>query len=246
MDTSIFEQVASSLTVKSICSSFRGPDLEASMSLERLGDVDLESYPNFNPYNDDPCRVIDSTGRAIGIIWWGSSGEGPEYEEAVVCQDIMEHINPTYILSSSTTIVEAVEHFGTKPNSYFFVFHVNELVGILYYSDLFKPLGRLAFLALALEIEDEALRLCQYSSIVEACWQSLSEGRRSKAIDQFKLNHEREPNFEDDNSRFFDITRLIACTQLSDKASMIWKQKSVTSDTQAFTGFFWKVEVTSG
>src|SRR5262249_46514480 len=106
----------------------------------------------------------------------------------------------------------------------------------------FKPLGRLAFLALALEIEDEALKLCQFSSIAEACWQSLSEGRRSKAIDQFKLNHQREPNLEDDNSRLFEIMRLIECTQLSDKASMIWKQKLITSDTRTYLlGFFEKL-----
>jgi hypothetical protein len=63
----------------------------------------------------------------------------------------------------------------------------NEIVGVLFYKDLFKPLGRLAFLALALEIEDLALRLCQATSVIEDCWQSISENRRRKAAELLNL-----------------------------------------------------------
>ena len=55
------------------------------------------------------------------------------------------------------------------------------MIGILYYSDIFKPLGRLAFLALALEIEQLALDLCGMFHIVERCWEGLSVNRKKKA-----------------------------------------------------------------
>lgn len=39
----------------------------------------------------------------------------------------MEQLEPSEMLSSSTTILEAVELFGSRPNRYFYVIHVNEV-----------------------------------------------------------------------------------------------------------------------
>jgi len=94
-------------------------------------------------------------------------------------------------------------------------------------TSLFHPLGRLAFLALALEIEDLALSLCQFAPVRERCWLSISDNRRCKAIDLFKLRYKHEP------IQKRDIDRLIGCTNLGDKASMIWKQQLITPATRA-------------
>lgn len=110
----------------------------------------------------------------------------------------MQRLEPNELLSSTTTILDAVEIFGSRPNKYFYVIHINTVVGIIFYRDLFKPLGRLAFLALALEIEDQALRLCQTAAINNKCWLSISDNRRRKAIELFKSRYKREPSLEGD------------------------------------------------
>ena len=101
--------------------------------------------------------VVAPDGYVLGILWFEDyhgfeQGEEPDVDE------VMQRLEPNELLSSTTTILDAVEIFGSRPNKYFYVIHINTVVGIIFYRDLFKPLGRLAFLALALEIEDQALR----------------------------------------------------------------------------------------
>ncbi len=142
-------------------------------------------------------------------------------------------------MSSATTILDAVELFGAKENNYFCVIHVNEIIGVLRYRDLFRPLGRLAFLALALEIEDQAFTLCQSPTLAERCWLSISANRKRKAIEEFMRRHEREPT-----STYQPFPQLIACTHLVDKAHMIWKQKLIAPATRAeVLGFFHELKV---
>ena len=132
----------------------------------------------------------------------------------------------------------------------------------MFYRDLFKPLGRLAFLALALEIEDQALKLCQSVPINEQCWFSITDPRKRKALDLFKLRYEREPELKADKGygiswslnrlvaglpQLPDVSLLIGCTTLIDKARMIWKQQLVDANTlKDVLGFFPPVEQNSG
>jgi hypothetical protein len=110
----------------------------------------------------------------------------------------MTLLRPSEFLSSSTSILDAVEIFGSKPDEYFYVIHTNEIIGVIFYKDLFKPLPPLAFLALALELEDQALSLCQSKPIHKSCWLSISDNRKRKAIELFKLRYGREPKLAED------------------------------------------------
>jgi hypothetical protein len=252
MDTSVFEQIASSLTVKSICSPL-GPDVPASIFIADLDEyLDPGSDPNLDPWNN-PSRVINNDGDVVGMLWHSNYAgeEYGNYADETTIDEVMERVEPyNEYLSSATTILDAVDLFGTKRNEYFYVTHVNEIVGVLRYSDLLHPLGRLAFLALALEIEDHALKLCQSASINEKCWLSLPDHRKHKAIELFKLRYGREPKLKDDARKRWtdifplgrnisDIGLLIECTNLVDKATMIWNQKLITAATRAdVLGFF--------
>lgn len=131
----------------------------------------------------------------MGIVWFEDYAQLGA-DEAQTVDDVVSPLEPDEILSSSTTILDAVEIFSYKPNRYFYVVHVNDIVGVVFYRDLFKPLGRLAFLALALELEDQALTLCQSAVINERCWQSISDNRKRKAIELFKLRYKREPKLD--------------------------------------------------
>jgi hypothetical protein len=236
MDSSIFEQIASSLTVKAIYEP-TCPDVQSEATFADVEELLLD--PSSDPYSV-PYRVVDSEGKLAGMLWfenWYSDEGGHQF-----VHEVMERIEPDEFLSASTTILEAVELFGAKDNAYFYVLHVNEVVGVLRYSDLFKPLGRLAFLALALEIEDQALRLCQSASLRERCWHSISDNRRGKAIELFnqRSKRRREPSQKLLSS---DILQLIQFTQLGDKATMIWKQKLIPSASRGdVLGFFKKLK----
>ena len=235
MDTQIFEQITSSLTVKSICGQL-GPDVPAGSSIEEVEEyLDPGSDSKLDPWNN-PSRVINNDGDVVGILWFI---DWYDLEPESIVDDALQPLEPNDYLSSTTTILEAVELFFTKRNTIFYVISVNEVVGILRYADLFRPIGRLAFLALALEIEDQALRLCQSASLRERCWLSISDNRKRKAIELFKLrNNGSEPKPARGGS-FVEITELIECTNLVDKATMIWKQQLVTPATRTdVLGFF--------
>jgi hypothetical protein len=236
-DLSIFDQISSDLTVKSICGPM-GPDIPAGSNVEDLNSF----FPDAGPLNH-PSRVIDSDGKVTGIIWFArllSAARAP-------VEEVMEGLDHDHLMSSATTIIDAVELLSSNSSMYFYVAHLGEVVGVVFYRDLFKPQGRLAFLALALQIEDQALRLCDSASIRERCWLSLSDYRRRKAIELFKLRHGREPRPKVGSREYMghalaklrrapdtsDISLLIGCTNLMDKATMIWKQKLITAATKA-------------
>src|SRR5262245_8939880 len=246
MDISIFDQVTSALTVRAICSQL-GPDIPSGATDADL--VVMHCDADLDPLNN-PSRVIGPNGRVIGIVWYENYWrlEGGDGDTRTVA-DVMDPLGPDEILSSATTILDAVEIFGRKPNRYFYVVHVNDIVGVVFYRDLFKPLGRLAFLALALELEDQALALCRSPQIRERCWQSISDNRKHNAMELFKFRYGREPKLDggaqdEDGLAFLppppsDISLLIGCTNLVDKATMIWKQRLVPSATKAdVLGFF--------
>jgi hypothetical protein len=229
MDTSAFEQIASSLTVKSICDPV-SPDIQASSTIAEMID---QLYPDdlgFDPINN-PSRVIDSDGAFIGMLWYDDYLMMDRLEDKTIVEDVMRVVTPDECLSSSTAVMDAVSLFATRHHDLFYLIDVNQVSGVLRYRDLFKPLGRLTFLALALEIEDLAVRLCQSTFLRAGCWSALSEGRKDKAVEQFKLNYEREVVRGEESSA--DIFRLIGCTQLKDKASMIWKQRLIAGARQA-------------
>jgi hypothetical protein len=242
MDISIFDQISSALTVRSLCSGL-GPDIPAGSNFEEVenltAEVDILNFLNY------PSRIVEPNGDVKGILWCGNL-DAVEAEGWNVVDEFAEQLEPNELLSSSTTVLDAVELFGTKENRYFYVIHGNEIVGVLFYRDLFKPLGRLAFLALALEIEDMALKLCQSPSINERCWHSIPDNRKYKAIELFKVRYNREPFSERKASELSllrwetsDVGLLIECTNLVDKATMIWNQRLVASATRkSVLGFF--------
>jgi|SRR5215471_11057077 hypothetical protein len=248
MEISTFEQITSALTVQMICSPL-GPDIPAGANPNDL--CILECPPGLDPYKH-PSRVVTPDGDVEGIVWFDDYG--PHDSEWETIEDVMRPLDPNELLSSSTTILDAVEIFGSQSNEYFYIIHTNKIIGVMFYRDLFKPLGRLAFLALALEIEDQALKLCQSVPINEQCWFSITDPRKRKALDLFKLRYEREPELKADKGygiswslnrlvaglpQLPDVSLLIGCTTLIDKARMIWKQQLVDANTlKDVLGFF--------
>jgi hypothetical protein len=196
---------------------------------------------------DRPCRVIGSGGHVVGMVSFDCEEPGDDFSADVLVDHLMESPEPHRFLSRDTTILEAVGIVCASNETVYYVMHTNKVVGTLSYGDLFKPLGRLAFLALALEIEDQALRLCQSATNSDVCWRSLADSRKDKAIKLFKLRYARDPEIEPDNKSVLreshHILRLIECTTLIDKARMIWNQKLIAPTTETnVLGFFHKLQ----
>jgi hypothetical protein len=145
-----------------------------------------------------------------------------DQDPATLVDEVLDNLEPNNFVASETTILDSVDLFAAKSNDVFYVIRINQVIGVLRYSDLFKPLGRLAFLALALELEDLALRLCQSATIAERCWLSLANKRRLKATDLYDQLYSAEQTRSGPAKR--SVARLLQCTQLTDKATMIWKQ----------------------
>ena len=169
MEISIFEQITSVLTVKSICSPL-GPDIPAGSTADDLMTAAYEA--DLDPFNY-PSRIMTPEGNVTGIVWFEDYAQLEEEREPTI-EAVMQPLEPNELLSSSTTILDVVG------------IHVNDIIGVLLYRDLFRPLGRLAFLALALEIEDQALTLCQSVPLRDRCWLAISDNRKQKAIELFK------------------------------------------------------------
>lgn len=209
--------------------------------------MDFDVDANVDPINT-PFPIVREDGSVKGIAWFEdfiNAEDDADHPRTV--DEISEPLEPHQILSSSTTILEAVEIFGSRRNRYFYVFHVDKITGVIFYSDLFKPLGRLAFLALALEIEDDALSLCRSPEVSDRCWNSLSLNRKDKAVEVFRRRYRRGPELHDANEDgrlvslcrgHSDLALLIACTHLVDKATMLWKQRLVPGKEAEVLGFF--------
>src|ERR1700737_753042 len=262
MGAPIFEQVTSALTVKSICSPM-GPDIPSGTSLD---DLEGTSCHGLDPFNN-PARIVDSRGNTIGVAWFDDYYfEAGDESRPYLIDDVMRDLEPNCLLSSSTTILDAVELFTAKDRIFFYVIDINKIVGVVCYEDLFKPIGRIAFLSLALEIEDLALRLCQSPKFREGCWLSISNNRKQMSFGFFEKRYHRNSTIGEEmrdaisNTEIRDLTeghpvtsaelfsdygsqsdvmRLIACTQLKDKATMIWKKKLITGRSKTdVLGFF--------
>lgn len=226
-DFSDFDRIASALKIKSICSQFWSDvPIDSSISDAKYLMGDLP---------DTPSRVVDSADRTLGFLWFDDLEDGSA--SVIEC---IEQLAPADFLAADTTILDALNILSSSERAHYYVLERNEVVGYLIFSDFFKPLGRLALLALALETEDLALKLCRLPSLAKECWSKLSTKRQTKAAELYELRHGQAPAKDADEYR--DVVELIGCTNLTDKRNMIWGAKLATGSRREILGVFQKLE----
>lgn len=249
METTDFEKIASSLTVRSICGPL-GPDIELGPDYNVGDEIDHETLKSIVKMDRctpaRPSRVIQSN-RCLGIVWYEVFHRTYSIQNKVFyhVSSIGEAISEEpplagEFLSADTNILEAI-HLFSSGAQYYYILEKNDVVGVLYYSDIFKPLGRLAFLALALEIEHLALVLCSMGSLRDQCWEALSKNRQAKTRGLYKERHGHRP--KKIKGKYKELEELIECTFISDKANMIWKNRLIrASSRKSVLGFFHSLE----
>ncbi len=239
METTDFEKIASSLTFRSICSPL-GPDITLGPDIKEDDEIDIAisiilQGSRGDPNDSPPSRVIRSN-RTLGIVWYIDLLNAGVITEAITAEPPLAG----EFLSADTNILEAI-HLFSSGSQYYYILEKNDVVGILYYSDIFKPLGRLAFLALALEIEQLALELCTMFHLSDQCWEALSKNRQPMARAVYKKRHGHPP--KKIKGKYTALKELIECTYLSDKANMIWKNRLIrASSRKSVLGFFHRLE----
>src|SRR5438105_4654013 len=103
MDTGLFEDIASTLTVRSICGPLCQDVRSGSTIAEMCGELDPRTNPNLDPFNN-PSRVIDDHGRILGIIWFHNYVQLDEAEDHdMTVDEIMELIEPNQLISADTS-----------------------------------------------------------------------------------------------------------------------------------------------
>lgn len=226
-DISDFDRIASALKVKSICNQFWSDvPIDSSISDAKYLMGDLP---------DTPSRVVDSAERTLGFLWLADLDDG-----SASVFECMEQLAPADFLAADTTILDALDILSSGERGHYYVLERNEVVGYLTYSDFFKPLGRLALLAVALETEDLALKLCRLPSLAEECWSKLPIERQKKAAQFYELRHDKAPAIVPGEYR--TVVELIGCTYLTDKGNMIWKAKLATGSRREILGVFQKLK----
>src|SRR5262249_51319450 len=116
---------------------------------DKIEDLTGEEDQSVDADSGNPWPVVNNDGEVVGMLWpdcwYPHLSDDPSHPSPLVVSEVMGPVHPYELLSSATTILDAVELFGTKSSrQYFYVTHVNDVVGILRYADLLHPLARLA------------------------------------------------------------------------------------------------------
>ncbi len=212
--SSNFLQLAHSITVEDICSSFIST-IDASRQASEIWDewsIDLCLEQGLDPM--EQIALVEERGKIKG--WLGYD----MLDTYKTVSDCMEQVTPDTILTADTSLVDAVYEFHISLRPFFLVLKGNQFIGWLSYNDLHRPPLRLCLFAMLINIERLLLDVAFLSSQESVGF--LSPGRLNKANEIYVL---RKYNFDKDGKPF--SARLLECTSLADKISIIKKSMNV-------------------
>lgn len=200
-----FRQLAYLITIEDICSPFL-TTLDADRSVARElweeWEIDLCLERGLDPMAQ--IALVERRGEIQGWIGYDML----ETDRTIF--DCMERIPPDMILTSDTSLVEAVAVFGTSSRPFFLVLKGNRFIGWLSYTDLHKLPLRLCLFAMLINIERLLLDVALISP--QASIGFLSEGRLKKAGEIYSI---RQYNYDEKGKPYNG--RLLECTTIVDK-----------------------------
>ncbi len=223
-DLSVYHQMASLVTVRQIQTPL-GLEIDFEMT---VADAELQMFEagtegGFNPV--DRISLVVENGSPMG--WTAIGYDGVEDPSTVKVGSVAEPIRPSQLITANTPYLDTLSYFAEEGFRFCFVLDGRRLTGTVDYAGLFKPPGRMCLFALTLELETNALRLCQ--RFAKQCFDVLSDGRKEKAIAVWKKRYESKRRY---SHRPIDdphdhLGEIVACTTFIDKARMISKCKLV-------------------
>ncbi len=215
-----FRELAYLVSVADICSpflaSFEGTRTVAEVFEE--WSVDLCSERNLDPM--EQLALVTTEGRVEGFIGFDELVAGKQLIEC------MEPITPDSILSSDTSLFDAVSAFAASRTHFFLVLRGNNFIGWLSYNDLHKPPLRLCLFAMLINLERILLEVALLSP--KESVQALPDSRKKKALKVYAyLKHNYRKSGEPYESK------LLECTYILDKFIIARRTKTVLSQVPA-------------
>ena len=212
---SIFRKLANLISVSDIYTPFLSK-FESNRSVADVNEewsIDLCSEHDFDPMNQ--IGLVITCGKIDGWIGFDML----ESNKKLI--DCIEKIDTDAILSSDTSIIDALTVFSKKSHPFFFIIKGDHFIGWLSYQDMMhKPPLRLCLFAMLLHLEKLMLDVVLLTPRISV--ELLSPGRFIKAKDIYL---QRGFNLDDQNNPY--NSQLLECTAICDKFTIIQKNKSV-------------------
>jgi len=224
----VFKKIGSLVLVGELQSSV-SRYFSAHASFEEINDDFVEDILIDDQAHTDPIipsywtAVITQQSKPVGYLAFNSYPINMNVpEDAENAGDVMLPLNER-LISSEATYMEAIEKFGKEKQPFFFVDHHGDISGVLFYRDLFKPLGKIALFSLVQELEAVANDLC--IRFPKECFSALREKRQHNTYVTFlrKLSRRKDPDFAASSRSLYH--HLIEATMFIDKIDMICKCK---------------------
>ncbi len=170
----------------------------------------------------DPMEQIALVSEKDKVIGW----IGFDMLTGETIKDSMEIVKPTSILSSDTTLFDAVSLFAKSMVPFFFVLKGNRFIGWLSHRDLNKPPLRVCLFAMLIDLEKMLLEVILLDPKLSI--ENLSERRKKKAFDVYSM---RGYKYQENGEPF--LSKLLECTMLIDKFNIVQRTKSIIDQVPA-------------
>ena len=194
-------KITSILTVKDVLRPFEiklPPNQPIADSYDKVMEFCIDN--DLDPM--DQIAIVEENGKKLAWI---------AFEDMITDKSVRECMQPfrsDIIISSNTSIIDAIKIFCTNDEGTYFILEGKELIGYIFYVDFHKPPVRLALFASLLNLEELMLKIIKINA--RSSIRLLPQKRIEKAIEiyklrRYKLNEEGKPY----NSSLLDCTAMI-------------------------------------
>lgn len=204
-----FLKLAQLLTVGDICTPFLYKfDINESTEVVFEGFGELCFEGGLDPMEQIALATKD--GETEGLVYYEMLYTEKKFSECLT------EIKPDAIMSSSTSLINAVRAFSNSSHPVFLILHEKWFKGWLTYKNLHTPAFRYCLLAMLITLEQTILdTILSFPNESIKC---LTDGRLTKAKELYII---RKYNYNDKNETF--PSKLLECTTFIDKFSILRK-----------------------
>lgn len=231
MSLSTYTRLTNLIAVRDVLTPIR-VSIPASSSLRQAVRIADDMGPGDTGL---PYLVRDGTHVVGATYYWdlrsgledGPPDDADERDRAGV-RTAMTTITPDLIITADTSLWRAARLLMEARSDLFtwFVFDGHEIEGTLTYRDLFKPPFRVCLFAMTVELEQLSLRVCMRGA--RESWMSLTENRRTRALDAMRRAQERREPKKHAPDRFDMLSQhpelLLEYTTFIDKKTILIKR----------------------
>jgi len=211
---STFKALSQLITINDICESFIG-EFDNSQSMSSVWEEwsqDLCDEKALDPM--EQIALVKSNQEVVGWIGY------EDLEPSKTLCECMEPIGGSSIISSNTSLLEAIRIVCRKNDAIFLILKSNQFIGWLHYNHFYKLPFRMCLFSLLIDLEEILLKIAKSDSI--SFLEKLPDTRLDKAKEIYKY---RQYSLNKEGKEF--DSKLIECTAFCDKFIMLRKDAAI-------------------